>query len=59
MLLFMYRITIQCTTGISPTEPLMNRTLNSKLNIIKPGPGLSKNIFLPNVARQFTAGDEL
>ena len=35
--LFRYRITPQGTTGISPAEHLMNRTLNSKLNIIKPG----------------------
>ena len=34
--LFAYRITPQSTTGISPTKLLMNRKLNSKLNIIKP-----------------------
>lgn len=39
--LFRYRITSQSTNGISPAEFLMNRKLNSKLNIIKPGAGLS------------------
>ena len=37
----------------------MNRKLNSKLNIIKPGVELSKNVFLPNVARQFKKRDEV
>ena len=49
----------QSTTGISPAELLMNRKLNLKLKIIKPGAELSKNIFLPNVARQFKEGDEV
>ena len=57
--LFTYRITTQSSTAISPTELLMNRKLNLKLNIIKPGVELSKNVFLPNVARQFKEGDEV
>ena len=45
--LFTCRITPQSTTGISPAELLMNKKLNSKLNIRKPGAQLSKNIFYP------------
>ena len=41
------------------TELLMNRKLNSKFNIIKPGADLNKNVFLPNAARQFKVGDEV
>ena len=37
----------------------MNRKSNSKLNIIKSGSELNKNVFLPNVNRQFKAGDEV
>ena len=37
----------------------MNRKLTSKLNIIKPGAELSKNVSLPNIARQFKKGDEV
>ena len=57
--LFTCRITPQSTTGISPTELLMKKKLNSKLNIRKPGAQLSKNIFFPNVARQFKEVDEV
>ena len=57
--LFTYRITPQSSTAISPIELSMNRKLNLKLNIIKPGAELSKNVFLPNVARQFKEGDEV
>ena len=53
--LFTYRITPQSTTGISPTELLMNRKLNLKLKLRL----LSKNIFLPNIARQFKECDEV
>ena len=37
----------------------MDRKLNLKLNITKQGAELSKNVFLPNVARQFKEGDEV
>ena len=37
----------------------MNWKLNSKLNIIKSGVELNKNVFLPNVTRQFKEGDEV
>ena len=37
----------------------MNRKLNSKLNIIKPRTELNKNVFLPNVARQFKEDNEV
>ena len=57
--LFTYRITFQSTTSISPAELLMNRKLNSKLNIINTRPQLSKSLFLPNVARQFKESDEV
>ena len=33
--------------------------INSKHNMIKPEAQLSKNIFFPNVARQFKKGDEV
>ena len=59
MILFTYIVTPQTITGISPAKLLINRKLNSKLNIIKPGAELSKNIFLPNVSRQFKQGDEV
>ena len=57
--LFTYWITPQSTTGISPAKLLMDRKLNLKLNITKQGAELSKNVFLPNVARQFKEGDEV
>ena len=59
MFLFTYRISPQSTTGISSAELSMNRKLNLKLKIIKPGAELSKNIFSTNVARQFKEGDEV
>ena len=59
MILFTYIVTPQTITGISPAKLLINKKLNSKLNIIKPGAELSKNIFLPNVFRQFKQGDEV
>ena len=43
--LFTYRITALSTTSVLPTELLMNRKLNSKLNIIKPGAEFTKEYF--------------
>ena len=50
---FFLRITPQSTNGVQPTKLLMNRKLNSKLNILKPGAELNENVFLHNVGRQF------
>ena len=57
--LFTYRITPQSTAGISPAELLMNKKINSKLNIIELGAELGKNVFLSNVSRQIKKGDEV
>ena len=43
--LFTYRITALSTTSVLPAELLMNRKLNSELNIIKPGAEFTKEYF--------------
>ena len=52
--LFNYRITPQTTTGKGPCELLMNRQLNSRLNIIKPNIGENRTDY---VVRSFVKDD--
>ena len=59
--LFKCRISPQSSnTGISLAELLMNKKLNSKLNNLKPGAQLNKNLFLAwIVSRQFKEADKV